>query len=141
MGFTPKRKQYRLVFEDPDMAGLVVVATAPSMGMFADLVALGDIDMTDEVAIKSRIKDVNRIFDHFAESLVSWNLETDDKHPIPATREGLDTQEIPFVMDVIKAWTKATASVSVPLPEGSSYGGLAPVASIPMETLSPSLAS
>lgn len=140
MGFTPKSTEYKLVFADPDMAGLEVITTSPSMGVFIDLTALASLDPADPEAL-SRLSEVDKMFSHFAESLISWNLEDKHKNPIPPTKEGLYTQKLDFILVVIQAWVQATASVSAPLSKGSSVGGPSPVASIPMETLSPSLAS
>ncbi len=140
MGFTPKRKHYRLVFADPDMQGLVVEATSPPMGVFIDGASLADLD-SDDAQSAGRLKEVDALFSHFAAALMSWNLEDEEGASIPATKAGLYTQDIDFVLAVIRAWVQVTTSVAAPLSDGSSAGGPSLVASIPMETLSTSLAS
>lgn len=141
MGFTPEEKHYRLVFADPAMAGLVVVATAPPLGVVVDLTAMSKTDMMSFSTSSIPMESVDKLFGYFAQCLVEWNLEFRDKTPVPTTKEGLYTQKMDFVLGVIQVWMEATVSVPAPLSRGSNVGGQYPVASIPMETLSPSLAS
>ena len=134
MGFKPSRKHYKLIFEDPDMAGLEVVATGMNMKMFMDSAA-----MTTKTAaeLANSKEDIDNTFSAFAECLVSWNLEDDNDNPVPATREGLYSQDFDFIMGVIAAWGKAVASVSAPLPNASSSGSQSLEEELTMEPLSP----
>lgn len=134
MGFKPTRTHYKLVFEDPDMSGLEVVATAMNMKMFIDAAA-----MTTKTAaeLATDVDGIDRLFSAFAECLVSWNLEDDNDNPVPPTKDGLYSQNFEFIMEVITAWGKAVASVSAPLPNASSSGSQSLEESLTMEPLSP----
>lgn len=138
MGYRPKRKQYKLIFTDPDMAGLEVIATGMRMEMLIRSAGLSGRS-AEEVGQDSAAVDV--LFSGFAATLVSWNVEDDNGVPVPATKEGLYTQELAFVLEIIGAWTSAVASVPENLSGGSTPGVQSLAASIPMETLSPSLVS
>jgi hypothetical protein len=75
----------------------------------------------------------------FGKRLVSWNLTDDDDQPIPATSEGLRQVDTSLVTALKTAWLQSI--VGVHLPQSSPSGEPSPVESIPMEALSPSLAS
>ncbi|MCX4703860.1 hypothetical protein [Streptomyces sp. NBC_01373] len=79
----------------------------------------------------------------FAKRLVSWNLEDDDDQPLPATPEGLRMVDTSLVTALKEAWLQSITGVHAadPLPQSSPSGGPSLVESIPMEALSPSLAS
>lgn len=81
--------------------------------------------------------------DEFAKRLVSWNLTDDDDRPIPATPEGLRDVDMSLVTALKDAWAEALTGVhkADPLPVSSPSGGPSLVESVPMEALSPSLAS
>lgn len=140
MGFKPPRKVYRLLFADEDMAGLEVRARSMRLGQMMellDLMELADRPLTAEDKPK-----VHQLFATFAKALVSWNVEDDEEdggQPVPATLDGLYSQEQGFVIAIIKAWTEAVAAVPPPLPQPSSGGVPSALeASIPMAPLSPS---
>lgn len=137
-GYRRPRKVYKLVFEDPSMGGLEVRATGVSLGTLTDLVKLAEQakDRTSAEALAA----FGELVDGFGKALRSWNLEDDDG-PVPATVDGLVAQDADFAMEIILAWMEAIAGVSGPLVRRSSGGGPSPEASIPMEVLSPSLAS
>lgn len=131
-GFRPGRKVYKLVWDDGhDLAGLVVRARTVSTGVFLELT-----DMADRA--KWGTDEAKEMMVRFAEVLVSWNLEDEDTGvPVPASFEGLLSQEFDLVMAVINQWMDAVAGVSGPLDPPASGGPLSPVASLPMEPLSP----
>lgn len=134
MGFKREPKLYRLKFEDPSMAGLEVDAKSLSTGALLEVTELAGAvknmkaDEVDPAALR-------KLFEVFAAALVKWNLEDEDDRPVPATYEGVVSQELNFVLAVIMAWIGAIASVDIPLPAGSSSGGTSPEASLPMEPL------
>lgn len=138
MGFEAKKKTFKLVFADPEMAGLEVRAKSPAMDVFVGLTKLADLD-TGTVSIKD-MPQIESLFEHFADCLISWNLE-EDGVPVPTTKEGLYSQDLDFILEIIKAWVDAVASVPSPLGKPSGDGTQSPAVSIPMEPLSPSLAS
>lgn len=133
-GFRPGRKTYRLEFEDGhDLAGLVVRATSVGTGEFFELSKLADG--------RFGLEEGAELVERFSTHLVSWNLEEDDGTPVPATLEGLRSQEFDHVISIIMQWMDAVAGVSAPLAQPSPGGVPSPVESIPMETLSPNLLS
>lgn len=134
-GYTPHRKVYKLRFADPEMDGLVVRARSLPLGRFlslASLVKAGNDIQPERLA---------ELFEGFAGSLVDWNLTGDDGEPVPATLDGVYSQEPDFMLAIILPWIEVVASISSPLGKPSSGGGPSPEASIPMEVLSASQAS
>ncbi len=147
MGYVAQKTLYRLKFADPAYAGLEVTTSVGSMDTFvrvaklagikrprdhepsADARSLGAMDMLDDA------------YTAFSSVLVSWNLETEDGVPVPATKEGLYSQELLFIKAILKAWTDVVGSIDAPLSQTSSAGNHALEESLPMETRSPSLLS
>lgn len=152
MGYVRQAKVYKLVFDDPDMNGLVVRARSVPMNVFLSIAQAAEgVDITDPEAVKElatpeNMGMVGTLFEAFAHALVEWNLQeqVEDDGPVvdvPPTLEGIYSQDMDFILKVIEAWMTAIAGVSNPL-AGSSPGGKQSLeASIPMETSSPSLAS
>lgn len=134
MGYKPKRTLYRLTFEDPDLEGLEVVTRGVSVGglkkfaeMYETVQALGLDGGADDQALKpEHIKLLDEFFGSFAKVLVSWNVEDDDGQPVPTTTEGLLSQELEFVMQVIESWMTGMVQAPPPLPGGSNSGGTSP---------------
>lgn len=150
--YVRQAKTYKLVFTEEDMAGLQVRAKSLPLGAFMDLIDLaGRFDEADASDLSAEdAKALRQLFEGFAEALVSWNLEApvydDDgtvvgSTPVPATVEGMYTQDMEFVMAVIKAWMDAVAGVSAPLAPGSPSGAQSLEASMPMAPQSTSPAS
>jgi hypothetical protein len=144
VGYKPRRTTYTLVFEDEEYEGLEVKVTSISLGAMVELRGLATLkdkidrkEISGEEAISASLK----MFRTFADALVSWNLEHEDGTPVPATLDGVQTQDLDFIMVVIGAWTSAVAAVPGPLGAPSSSGEPSLAASIPMEISSPSLAS
>lgn len=143
-GFTPVRKTFRLQFTDEDMAGLEVVMRRGSMDGFVKIAKMAGLDTgrlkaTDPATLKV----IDELLDVFSAALVSWNVEDDDGNPVPATREGVGTQDDDFVLEIIRAWVEARASVSLPLGQPSNGGATTDpdqllMVGIPMEALSES---
>lgn len=134
MGYVPKRKIYNLAFEDPEMNGLEVRIRGLTTGQYMDVVSMKEqAESGGETA---------ELFEFMADRLVDWNiLEDDGITPVPASLDGLKTLDMAFSMAIVNAWTSAIAGVPAPLEQPSSGGEPSLVASIPMESLSPSLAS
>lgn len=145
MGFTPKRKTYRLTFAESELSGLVVSAHSVTTGRLLSiqelLEASGSSAVNNEVDKVAASAAFRSMVEMFAEALVDWNLEDDDRQPVPATIDGLLTLESDVVLEIISAWTSAISGVSAPLASGSPSGETSLEASLQMETLSLSRAS
>lgn len=135
MGYVRQRKLYRLRFDDEEMAGLVVRAKSVPLGAFLEMVKLMDLD-TSSVTPEDA-EHLDELFSRFAGALVDWNLEEPEGVPVPATFEGLKSQDIDFTMQILRAWIAALSQVPDFLPPGSSNGERSLEVSIPMEPLSP----
>jgi hypothetical protein len=136
MGYTPKKKQYKLVFADPDMNGLEVYMNSVPVGVMLQIDDLSSsINVSDSGSTSGKFRELLEIV---ASALVSWNIEEEDGTAVPADFDGLSTLETQFVMEIIAAWSQAVAGVTGPLEKGSTSGGTFPEASLPMEPLSPS---
>ena len=132
-GFQAPKRTVRLVFDDGhQLHGLEVSARSVSVGTLLELSRLAavDFDRMDATAIEG----IDRLFAVFAESLVTWNMESDGV-PVPCDVGGLRSLDLGTVMLVIMAWMEGLAGVSDPLPGPSGAGPQFPVGSIPTETL------
>lgn len=133
MGYRPKRKTWKLVFADEDMAGLEVAMRSVSVDSMIELAELqaaaagGSLDGAG----------ARKLFAGFAAALDSWNVEDEDGSPVPPTLDGVKAQDLDFVMAIVAAWFEAVTSVDPPSAAGSSSGGTLAEASLPMAPLSP----
>lgn len=127
-GYRRQRKIYKLTFDKHP--GLVVRATSVSAGDFLAITELTEQDMTPDVA--------KELFARFSSVLLDWNLQDEDGTPVPATPEGLLSEDWDFVMEILDAWMDAVAGVAAPLAQPSSGGSPSLMASIPMDVQSPS---
>lgn len=141
--FESPRTVYKLEFEGAEgFAGLVVrvrALTFTESRNAHDLLYtpwLSDPDLSREDA-DAKVDEIHKLF---ADHLVDWNL-TDGGKPVPATLDGLRSQEGTFIGRLITAWRNNTLGVSVPLEQPSADGEPLAELSIPMESLSESLAS
>ncbi|MFI0768629.1 hypothetical protein ACH4TQ_27640 [Streptomyces sp. NPDC021218] len=132
MGYRPKRKTYTLSFEDPDFNGLEVKVHGLNTGQMLDL------DTAREEGSEEAIRDMLQLL---ADQLIEWNVEDDEGRPVPTTFDGIRTLDLDFNWAIINAWQAAVAEVPAPLEQPSTAGEPSVEASIPMETLSESLAS
>src|SRR5262245_25327068 len=139
MGYKVQRTIVNILFdEDSDLYGLEVRTTAPPLGEFLELTKLAGIDFK-----KLKPEDADKLegpFRLFARNLISWNLE-DDKGPVPATYDGIKSQDIQLIFKLIDAWMTSVAGISVPKEQSLNGGQQFPTVSIPMEPLSPSQSS
>ena len=132
MGYVRERRIFKLRFEDEDMEGLEVRAKSMPLGALLEMVKLTDIE-TRNLSPEDAHK-VDRLFQGFSQALISWNLEEPEGVPVPATFEGVKSQDIDFTMKILRAWIQALTSVPDFLAAGSSNGGRSLEPSIPMET-------
>ena len=140
MGYKRQTKTFRLTWpEGEDLAGLEVTIAGLSTGEFLELA-----DLTDNVSDTTdpSIEDTRKLLAMLAGSLKDWNLEDEGGKPVPATIEGVMSNEFTFNLDVIVAWMEAVGgALSGPLGQPSISGSPALEASLPMEPLSESRAS
>lgn len=141
-GYIPPDTIYKLVFEDHP--GLVVRAASVPFGVVLELMDMADqVTETTSIVDRERPADVAKagttiikLFDQFVMALQDWNLRDRRGEPVPATLEGLHTQHLGFVLEIILAWLAAMAQVPDPLARRYSAGRQSAEPSIPMETLS-----
>jgi hypothetical protein len=62
----------------------------------------------------------------FARKLVAWNLLDDDDEPVPASLDGLLSQDLDFVIRLITAYGTAMTQAPPPLPASSPSGATSP---------------
>ena len=140
MGYVRKRRVYRLRFEDEELDGLVVKVRSASVGRLLEfmrfLAGLSDDDLTTD-----DVEKFAGLFESFAEVLQEWNVQDEAGEPVPATLEGVRSQDGDFVMDIMRVWFQAVTQPPAPLPATSSAGGPSAAPPLPMEPLSPSRAS
>lgn len=141
MGYDRKAhaKVFLLKFEDEDMAGLEVRVRTTSMAGMTSMAKLAGLANGREITAED-IDQLDPLFELFISCLESWNLE-DAGAPVSATKAALLEQDLDFTLSLVSAWIEAAVGVPAPLDEKSTAGGLSLAGSIPMETLSPSLAS
>jgi hypothetical protein len=117
MGFTPEPTTIKLNFKD-DLEGLQVTMRSMSVAEYNAM--LTDMMATGEEFLKAN----QAIYDQFSERLVSWNLDDGHGVPVPATREGLDTQDTNLVSRMIAAWQGALTAVPTKRKPQSENGSL-----------------
>ena len=134
-----KRKTYKLKWpEGHELHGLEVVTKGVSFEKAFELASLAAAIGTQE-STEEKLATADKLFEGFARRLISWNLEEDDGSPVAPTLEEVKDQDMGFMIALISTWMDAVSSVDTPLPQGSKPGpSMAPEASLPTESLSPS---
>jgi hypothetical protein len=125
--------------DDTEFAGLEIRAKRVSLATFLDFAPL--IDGKFDVFDPEDRKKMRELFAQFGRVLVSWNLEDEDGMPVACTPEEYIGQDPAFVREVLDQWAAAITGVAAPLEQPSPGGEPFLEASLPMETLSPSLAN
>ena len=110
----------------PDYRGLIIRMKSISFGQVRKLIK------ATEGAEDENFDD---ILAAITSGLVSWNLEDEDGIPIPATEEGLNDQDFPFVLDIVQGWLDQMTSVGDDLGKGSPSGPQFPGRPVTMEAL------
>lgn len=133
MGYVWRGKTYRLVFADDELEGLEVVARSASVGAYRRIADLATREFS-QPPTEADLAEIDHLFVEFAAVLVEWNLETEaddgSRTPVPATFEGMSSQDLTLVRQIIWAWMEAVAGISAPLGQPSEL-------ELPMEVLSP----
>lgn len=112
MGFVHNRKLIRLVFEG-ELEGLEVTVRPSSVLVYDEIAELSTQTFTSPPS-RENLKALRDLYRRFAAVLVSWNLEEAGEDgaevvPVPATLDGLLSQEPSFVNSVVTAWLDAAA--------------------------------
>ena len=132
MGYK-RGKTYLLEWETTsDFHGLQVRVRGTRVGEY--LAIIDSLDTQDAETLRD-------VFEQFSKFLISWNLEDEDGTPIPADIQGVLEADMDIMTAILEAWQLTLASVSKGKEPRSNDGSRSAEASIPMETLSPSLAS
>jgi hypothetical protein len=133
------RRRYKLSFQPgTDLEGLTVVLRGLSLGEVISLRAEGARSVEGDGEAEPEIVRMAKLI---ADQLVEWDAEDEDGTPIPATLDGLLSQDKTVTLDIFEAWQEAVTGVPAPLEQPSSDGQTSLEASIPMEIPSESLAS
>jgi hypothetical protein len=145
-GFKPKRTLYKLDFSDTELAGLEITARGASMGELIEVLEgadrIGELQELDGAQDAAKIADqLRELVAPFARKLTGWNLLDDDDNPVPASVDGLLTQELDFVVAVITAYGQAMTQAPPPLRAGSASGATSPEVPAAMAAMSASLGS
>lgn len=140
-GFKPKRTLYTLDFSDTELAGLEATARGASMGELIEILEgadqVAELKELDEQADAAKIAaQLREMVAPFARKLVAWNLLDDDDEPVPASLDGLLTQELDFVVVLITAYGQAMTQAPPPLPASSLSGAISPEEQTALATLS-----
>ncbi|QYN26684.1 hypothetical protein [Amycolatopsis sp. DSM 110486] len=125
MGFKVNQTTLKLVFDDPELEGLVVRMRAGTVGQ---RMQLNELNTNDE------------IIEFYAGLLVEWNAEDDDG-PLPMTADGVTRLDHPTFLAIQRAWTNVRQTIPAPLEQQSNAGATSLEESMPMDDLSASLAS
>jgi len=133
MGYRHQIPRVNVAFEEGhDYHGCEVTLRKLKLGEYLDLVGINP---------ESGVSNVGDQLQKMADKLITWNLEDEAGLPVPTTREAVLEQDKDLMLAVLGAWLDGVNGVSAPLEQPSTGGEPSPAASIPMEPLSPSLAS
>lgn len=138
MGFRIEPTEYRLIFADARLNGLVVQAKSVSIGRFMEITGLPAAVLNGGVSLKDDAVVRDPLLQALAEVVTSWNLDDEKGKPVPPGYDALREQEPWVVRELAKAWMEAVSGVSGPLLNGSGSPGPSPESLIPMEAPSPS---
>lgn len=127
--FKRKRKVYSLDFAGTEYDGLVVKVRGLTTGEYLDFIS-------STVAADGESGETEGTLLLLAAHLVEWNLEDEDSEEmVPATLEGIKTNDFRMNMAIINAWTDAMVSVPEAVGKKSGSGEPVLVESIPSQAL------
>src|SRR5690349_8399148 len=98
MGFRKQSTVYRLVFEDPSLEGLEVLARSLPL---KDFLAINKMSAQAAENAAKGAEQSELMLKKFSEALISWNLEDDNGKPVPPTYAGLISQEMSFATQIM----------------------------------------
>src|SRR5215469_14192802 len=99
MGYKPNRTVYKLDFSGTEYAGLEVSIRSVPLGKLLDWQRLADGGMDGA--------QTEGLFRDFAAHLVSWNVEDEADQPVPASFEGVCSQDVAFVQAIVLAYVNS----------------------------------
>lgn len=132
MGFVREAKVYNLVWSDDELAGLEVKARAAGFATYRRIAELATVQIAWPPTAEDLVR-VDDLHEAFGAQLVSWNLEEAEGVPVPATVEGLRSQDPELTLAIILAWMTAVAGV----PEAKQEDLDELLESMPMDVLTP----
>lgn len=139
VGYRPDLPKYRLKFADHE--GLEVITRRVTVDGLMEFIGLtSGLDGAAQPAPED-LANVGELFGRFAGVLVSWNLEDEHGQPVPATREGVGSQDFQFMMEIITAWISEVSAAPPPLPGPASSGPTSLEAQLDLASSSRSLPS
>ena len=124
MGFKPQETLYKLDFSDTELSGLHVTMRSMSIAKLFDLAEMAE-RAKDGVLTVAEARQMRR---DFAAALVEWDVERDPvegesgDQPVPATYEGVISQDPVFIGQIIQAWDEAMSQAPRPLRSASAAG-------------------
>lgn len=105
VGFEVPETTLQLSFTDPSYAGLEVACRMAPRGVLTAAASLGGVD--PRRFTREHAATLDHLSDAFAESLLSWNL-TRNGVDVPATKEGVDSLDLAFLMQLVTPWLEGT---------------------------------
>lgn len=121
MGYEVKDTTYTLEFDD--RPGAEIVCRAGSMRQHLEALSLDWVLRRELFAQRFRTDEeanaeLARLYDIFAEHIVSWNLEIKGQ-PVPITADGLLSLDREFSKAATTAWLRGVFGISAPLEQPS----------------------
>lgn len=140
--FVPKRKIYKIEVDTPGhpFEDMFVRARSVPMGKYMDLAAMHDgidLDSLKAAGVEETTEafkafaSMRELFLAFGKALIEWNIEEpadpdDDDSPlvpVPATFDGLMSQDFELVMFLVTEWLGAMGGTTAPLGQMPKQGG------------------
>ena len=122
MGYQPDIPQYTLDFTGTPDEGLHLVMSSVTVAQWNEMLAAAVGGPITEETLKGNA----RVLERFAGAIVSWDLESAQGSPVPATLDGVASQERSFISRLVTAWQKTLIGADNPLPGRSPAGGTSP---------------
>jgi hypothetical protein len=157
MGFRVEPTIYNLSFQGTPLDGLHVkmsCCTVREYNQMLKATVIAPIDFDEETEDTAELRRVSKelyersrevyanneqVLELFATHLVSWDLEDPiDGTPVPTTREGIDSQERPFISQLIQAWQSAMVNIPNLSKSESSNGSISQERSLGLGNISES---
>ena len=120
-GFQAPRTTYKLVFDEPEYAGLEIKVRGTTLDELFELDEVIEAISTaaDLKGVRDGVRARNALF---VDKVTSWNVE-DDGVPVECTVDALGAFEAPFVNRIVNQWRRAANGVvPAPLDGGSTSG-------------------
>jgi hypothetical protein len=131
-GFTPEPVIYNLTFEGTRLDGLKLKIGSVTVREYNRMMGAGA--ETDAAVV---MKNNDWVLELFLSRVISWNLTSSAKDPIPSTVEGIQEVERWVINDMMSAWQIALVAVPKSSSPNSSSGETSEEASLGMVPGSP----